>query len=29
MEWNIMLDHELRNSCQNLIERITQLKDSL
>jgi len=25
----IMLDHELRNSCLNLLARITQLKESL
>jgi hypothetical protein len=24
-----MLDHELRNSCQNLLDRVAQLKDSL
>lgn len=29
MDLTPMLDHELRNSCQNLLERITQLKDSL
>lgn len=29
MDHTPMLDHELRNSCQNLLERITQLKDSL